>query len=199
MSHITLYAIKPRFVASLQSVTSWCATHGVKPNTVTLSAVPVAAAAGLMLVAGTHHPAVWLLVAPLLLCLMAINAVDGSLARQTGQTTTAGAVINETVDRFGDLAILLPGFLLAPLPTAGAALAVTVLSEAAALVAWSFTGRRGLVGLMGKPDRALIVSAAALSASFLGPNPFTYAYLLIAAGGLATVAQRIVWTVRHAQ
>ncbi|HSR15700.1 MAG TPA: CDP-alcohol phosphatidyltransferase family protein [Gemmatimonadales bacterium] len=197
MSDITLYAIKPRFVASLHNVTTWCASHGVKPNTVTLWAVPVAGSAGLVLIAGTHHPAAWLAVAPLLLCLMAINAVDGALARLTGLTTTRGAVINEAVDRFGDAAILLPGFLLAPGWVAGAALATTVASEIAALLAWGATGRRGLVGLMGKPDRALVVSAAAICAFFLGSSSFAYAYLLIGAGGLATVAQRIIWTVRH--
>ncbi len=199
MTDLTLYAIKPRFVASLRTVTDWCASRGVKPNTVTLGAVPVAGAAGAMLVAGTRVSAAWLAVAPLLLTLMAVNAVDGSLARRTGLTTTTGAVINEAVDRFGDLAIIVPGFMLAPGWIAVTALAMTALSEAAALVAWRVTGSRGLVGLMGKPDRALVVSAAALCGFFLGTSAFTCAYLLIGAGGLPTVVQRLVWTVRHAQ
>jgi CDP-diacylglycerol--glycerol-3-phosphate 3-phosphatidyltransferase len=197
MTDVTLYAIKPRFVASLRTVTGWCASRGVKPNTVTLCAIPVAGTAGAMLVAGTRVSAAWMAVAPLLLCLMAINAVDGALARQTGLTTTTGAVINEAVDRFGDLAIIVPGLMLAPGWIAATALVMTTLSEAAALAAWRATGSRGLVGLMGKPDRALIVSAAALCAVFLGAAPFTYAYLLIGAGGLPTFAQRVVWMVRH--
>lgn len=198
MSQISLYAIKPRFVAWLDGVVVSCASHGVGPNTVTLVAVPVALAASLTLVAGTRWPAVWVAIAPLMLVLMSINAVDGALARRTGRSTPRGAVINELVDRFGDLAVLIPGFLLAPTWTVTAALVATLLAETVALVSWGAIGHRGLVGVMGKPDRALTLATGALAAAALGTTPFFYAYFTIALGASVAAVQRIAWVVRHA-
>ena len=199
MSQISLYAIKPRFVASLQGAVRWCDAHHVSPNTVTLSAVPVALAAGLALVAGTSWPAAWALVGPQMFLLMAINAVDGSLARATGQSTPRGAAINELVDRFGDLAVLLPAFVLVPGWVATPALVATLLSEIVALVSWGAIGERGLVGLMGKPDRALTVAAGALAALVVGSGAFLFAYLVVGLGSCVTAVQRIQWMVRHAR
>ncbi len=198
MSQISLYAIKPRFVASLQGVVRWCDAHRISPNAVTLSAIPVALAAGIALVAGIVWPAAWTLVAPQMILLMAINAVDGSLARSTGQSTPRGAVINELVDRFGDLAVLLPAFLLVPGWVATPAVVATLLSEIIALVSWGAIGERGLVGLMGKPDRALTVAAGALAALVVGPSAFLFTYLVVALGSCVTAVQRISWVVHHA-
>jgi phosphatidylglycerophosphate synthase len=182
MSQISLYAIKPRFVAWLDGVVVSCASHGVGPNTVTLVAVPVALAASLALVAGTRWPAVWVAIAPLMLVLMSINAVDGALARRTGRSTPRGA----------------PGFLLAPTWTVTAALVATLLAETVALVSWGAIGHRGLVGVMGKPDRALTLATGALAAAALGTTPFFYAYFTIALGASVAAVQRIAWVVRHA-
>ena len=198
MSQISLYAIKPRFVARLDAVVVSCASRGVGPNTVTLAAVPIAIAAALALVAGTRWPTVWVAIAPLMLVLMSVNAVDGALARRTGRSTPRGAVINELVDRFGDLAVLIPGFVLAPAWTVTAAVVATLLAETVALVSWGAIGRRGLVGVMGKPDRALTIAAGALAAVALGPAPFFYAYLTIAVGSSIATVQRTAWVVRHA-
>ncbi len=199
MSQISLYAIKPKFVASLRGVVSWCDAHRVSPNAVTLSALPVALTAGVALVVGSSWPAAWTLVGPLMILLMAINAVDGSLARTTGQSTPRGAAINELVDRFGDLAVLLPAFVLVPGWAATSALVVTLLSEIVALVSWGAIGERGLVGLMGKPDRALTVAAGALAALVVGPGAFLFAYLVVGLGSCVTALQRIRWLVRHAR
>ena len=112
MSRNTLYDIKPKFVVALDGITSSLARRGVNPNAVTLLAIPVAVATGASLALGAVWAPAWFVVAPLCLFLMGINAVDGSLARATGQETRRGAVLNELVDRFGDVAILGSAFAL---------------------------------------------------------------------------------------
>ena len=115
----TLYSIKPTFVAALNPVRDRLVAEGVNPNSVTLAAIPVEIAVAVALIGGMAHAAVWLLVPPLALVWMALNALDGSLARTTNTSTVRGAVLNEFVDRGGDLLMLGAGFLIAPVAIAG--------------------------------------------------------------------------------
>lgn len=57
-------------------------------------------------VGGTTHP---LLLLPIVLFIrMALNALDGMLARECNQQTRLGAILNETGDVISDIALYLP-------------------------------------------------------------------------------------------
>ena len=185
----TLYAIKPAFVAALNPLRDRLVAAGVNPDHVTLAAVPVEVAVAAALIGGTTYAAVWLLVPPLALVWMGLNALDGSLARTTNTSTAHGAVLNEFVDRGGDLLVLGAGFLIAPVAIAATALAAVAASEIAAAVGWAVTGERHFSGPMGKPDRAAILAVGATVAVLWTPA-LTLAYLAIALGAGAGVLIR---------
>ena len=198
MSRNTLYDIKPKFVVALDGITSSLARRGVNPNAVTLLAIPVAVATGASLALGAVWAPAWFVVAPLCLFLMGINAVDGSLARATGQETRRGAVLNELVDRFGDVAILGSAFALVAPELAAVAIISVLAGEIVGLIGWGALRARALVGVMGKPDRALLVGVGATTAVFFGEGTFVLVFGVIAVGAAFGAVQRIVWVVRNA-
>lgn len=107
-------------------------------------------------VGGTTHP---LYVLPIVLFIrMALNALDGMLARECNQQTRLGAILNETGDVISDIALYLP-FLF--LPESNASLVIlmlfcTILTEFCGLLAQTINGVRSYAGPFGKSDRALI-------------------------------------------
>ena len=163
---------------------------GVHPDAVTVAAVPVQLAMAIALVAGIRHPWAWLTVVPLAVVLMAVNALDGSLARATRTHSVRGAVLNELVDRGGDLIILGAGFLVVPTAIAFAAFASVAVSELAALVGWASTGERTFAGPMGKPDRDAAVAVGASTAVFWAPS-LAASFLVIAVGASVGATVRI--------
>ena len=87
---------------------------------------------------------------------MALNAIDGMLAREFDMKSRLGAVLNELGDVASDAALYLP-FALVPSISAVAVVLVVVLSivsEMAGVVAIQIGDSRRYDGPMGKSDRA---------------------------------------------
>jgi phosphatidylglycerophosphate synthase len=185
----SLYRIKPAFVASLDGVARHLVAADVSPDAITLAAVPVQLAAAAAIVAGAFWPIAWLIVAPLLLVLMSMNALDGVVARRTDTSSRGGAIRNELVDRAGDAVVLLAGFAVAPWPVVVAAVVAVAATEMAALVGWTATGVRTFPGLMGKPDRAATVGIGATVAVVWAPA-LPIAFLAVGVGAaLGTITR----------
>jgi phosphatidylglycerophosphate synthase len=190
-----LYAIKPAFVRSLEPVTRHLAARGISPTTVTVVAVPVELAAVAAILFGHSTPALLILVPVLVVAWMALNAIDGSLARSTGAATPRGAALNELVDRFGDLLLIGAAFIIAP-PSVAGIVAVGILgSELASAIEWAITGRRVFAGPMGKPDRAATIGAGAVLALLWQPG-LVVAFATIAAGSAVAMVVRVRHLVR---
>lgn len=105
MAHVTFYALKPRFQDLLRPVVAPLPRLGVTANVVT-----VAAACGSLLVGAlTAWLAEWrpifLLMPAWLLVRMALNAIDGMLAREFGQKSVLGGYLNEMGDVVSDTAL----------------------------------------------------------------------------------------------
>jgi CDP-diacylglycerol--glycerol-3-phosphate 3-phosphatidyltransferase len=98
----------------------------------------------------------FLLLPPVLLIRMALNAMDGMMARDHGMKTPLGALLNEMGDVFSDLALYAPfAFALdVPAPMAAAFLALLVASEMIGVVAVQIGASRRYDGPLGKSDRA---------------------------------------------
>jgi CDP-diacylglycerol--glycerol-3-phosphate 3-phosphatidyltransferase len=150
----TLYALKPGFQALLRPMVVRLAAAGITANQVTIATgiASVALGAGLAL----EHRG-WFLLPLFLLARMALNAMDGMLAREHGQKTRLGAVLNELTDVLSDAALTLP-FATLPgwnsLAVAGAIFFAT-LTEMAGLAGLTIGGTRRYDGPFGKSDRAL--------------------------------------------
>src|SRR5580692_11173621 len=103
----SIYGLKPRFQNLLRPLTNALARAGVSANQVTLSAMVTSLAAGAVIFYSRSQRALLLL--PIILFVrMALNAIDGMLAREHNQKTALGATLNELGDVISDSALYLP-------------------------------------------------------------------------------------------
>ncbi|MEW6338565.1 MAG: CDP-alcohol phosphatidyltransferase family protein [Acidobacteriota bacterium] len=166
----SVYDLKPRFQALLRPLLGRLAAAGVRANHVTVLALAGSGAAGALL---ALHPApAALLVLPAWLpARMALNAIDGMLAREFRQASTLGAVLNELGDVLSDLALALP--LAVRAPEAGVAVVAFAvggaLTEFSGVLGQALGASRRYDGPMGKSDRALLLGALGL-ATFVRPG-----------------------------
>ena len=175
----SIYDIKPKFQALLRPITQRLAERGITANQVTLAALLLSIGHGL-LIAYAPWQRFWLLLLPVTLFLrMALNAIDGMLAREHHQKSRLGALLNELTDVASDAALYLPFAMVAPLSATAAVLAVVLaaLSEMTGVVGQTIGSIRRYDGPMGKSDRAFAYGLLAfLLAIGLGGAGWTQVY-----------------------
>lgn len=178
----SLYDIKPKFQALLRPAAARLAERGVGANAVTLAAAGLSVLLGLA-VAATGWSWLLLLYPPFLLLRMALNAIDGMLAREFFRPTPLGALLNEIGDMVSDAALYLPLALLLPAPPWLVVLTVllAVIGEAAGIAARTIGAGRRYDGPFGKSDRALAFSVLAVAAFFQVLAPPLWMPLVLAA------------------
>jgi len=95
---------------------------------------------------------------------MALNAVDGMLAREFNMQSPLGAILNEMGDVLSDVALYLPFAFIPGLSVAGVVMVVIlgVVSEMAGVVALQVGSARRYDGPMGKSDRAVVFGGLGL-------------------------------------
>lgn len=153
---VSIYALKPRFQASLRPWVGWLARVGVSANQVTVAALALSCLVGLLI--AFNPTAKWplLVVPPALFLRMALNAVDGMLAREHGMQSPLGAMLNELGDVLSDTALYLPLALLPGVSPVSIVLLVilAIIAEMTGVVAAQIGAARRYDGPMGKSDRA---------------------------------------------
>ena len=161
---MTLYDLKPRFQALLRPLVRRLADGGVTANQVTLAAAIGSVALGILLCCKSHNHALFLLLPVWLAVRMALNAIDGMLAREFGQKSRLGGYLNELCDVVSDAALLLPFALIAPFsqPTVFAVIGLAIVAEYAGVMGPLVGASRRYDGPLGKSDRAALVGALAL-------------------------------------
>ena len=140
----TIYDLKPRFQALLRPLNSTLVGLGVTANMVTLVALLCSVLLGLAL-AFDPQSRLLLLLMPLWLFLrMALNAIDGMLAREHDMQSRLGALLNEIGDVVSDAALYLPLALMPSLPGMLVVLIVllSVMVEMAGVVSVQIGGSR---------------------------------------------------------
>jgi CDP-diacylglycerol--glycerol-3-phosphate 3-phosphatidyltransferase len=174
---MTMYGLKPGFQHLLRPLCRALAARGVTANQVTLAALGLSAAAGAAVALWPDRRAPLLAVPAVLLARMALNAVDGMLAREHGMASALGGFLNELADVVSDAALYAPLALVAGVSPALvlAAVFLSALTELAGVVAVQVGASRRYDGPMGKSDRAFVFGAV---------------YLLLGCG----VPQRDAWT-----
>lgn len=190
----SVYDLKPAFQKMLRPACHVLARTGVTANQVTVAAAVLSIATGLAL-ALYPSPALWLLVPVALFLRMALNAIDGMLAREFGMKSDLGAILNELGDVIGDAALYLP---FALVPGCRPALVVivvllAVLSEMTGVLGVQIGASRRYDGPMGKSDRAVVFGALALALAFRTPIGWWIDLLIVAVILLllATIANRV--------
>jgi phosphatidylglycerophosphate synthase len=191
---VGLYSIKPWFVRRLRRAEDALVSRRVSPNSLTGAAVLVSLAAGGAIAAGglLGEPLMWLAVPPLVLARLALNALDGSVARRTRSATPLGSALNEIGDRMSDAATVgATAFAVRPALALGA-VASCLLASHTGVIAQALDGRREYAGPIGKADRAALLALGAAAGAFVGSAmPFTVVLYVVVAGSLATAAVRL--------
>ena len=189
------YQIKPRFQALLRPLVRALAAGGVTANQVTLAAAIMSIVAGALLAHWAAQPDIWFLLPIVLFLRMALNAIDGMLAREHGQKSALGAFLNELCDVVSDAALYLPFALIPGMngPVVIVTVLLAALSEMAGVVAIQVGAERRYDGPMGKSDRALAFGFLAVLVG-LGLIPalwLTWAIGLIALLTAWTIVNRV--------
>lgn len=154
----SIYDLKPRFQALLRPITRGLAGAGVTANQVTVAAAVLSIAVGACIALYPERPWPLLLVPPFLFVRMALNAVDGMLAREHGMKSPLGAILNELGDVIADAALYLPFALVPGVRPVLVVLVVIegIISEMTGVVAVQIGSERRYDGPLGKSDRAFL-------------------------------------------
>ena len=160
----SVYDLKPHFQNLLRPVTRFLALKGVTANQVTLTAMVLSFATGGLVYWRAEFRWPLLLIPIALLIRMALNAMDGMLAREHNMKTPLGAILNELGDVLSDSTLYLP---LAFFPNIPYVLVVCVvilaiITEMAGVVSIQIGASRRYDGPMGKSDRAFVFGLVTL-------------------------------------
>lgn len=165
---ITIYAIKPLFQSLLKPIVDRLAKRGVSANQVTLAALGLSVGWGLLL---CLVPQLLWTMAIVLFVRMALNAIDGMLARQHHQASNLGVYLNELGDMVSDAFVFLPFAFASPemYPLIIVVIVLSILSESAGILAVAIGKERRYDGPMGKSDRAFVFGLIAIFSGYM-PN-----------------------------
>ena len=192
---ISIYQLKPRFQNLLRPMVQRLFDRGVTANQVTLAACAVSILIGAGVAVFAAYQWVFVLIPLWMIMRMALNAIDGMLAREFGQQSRLGAYLNELTDVIADSALFLPfalipgvNLLLILLVTLGA-----IFSEYAGVLGPMVGASRRYDGPMGKSDRALVfgVIGAGVAVGWFAPLWINIILALVAALLVYTLINRV--------
>jgi CDP-diacylglycerol---glycerol-3-phosphate 3-phosphatidyltransferase len=171
----SIYQLKPAFQNLLRPLTRGLAAAGVTVNQVTLAALGLSFLAGAVIAWQPLNRPLLLLIPLTLILRMALNAIDGMLAREHDMESRLGAILNELGDVLSDSALYLP---LALVPGFNpwlvvSAVVLSVIVEMTGVVAVQIGAARNYAGPMGKSDRAFVFGLITLLLGLnISPGPW---------------------------
>lgn len=156
---ISVYNIKPTFQKLLQPILRVLHNTGITPNLLTIVSILLSALLAIMLYLYQSNSIFLLLVPFGLLLRMALNALDGMMARQFNMQSKTGEMLNEIGDIISDVIIIVALLAISELQPLLliAFIILTMLNEFAGLLGKAMGGNRRYEGPMGKSDRALLI------------------------------------------
>ena len=199
----SIYQIKPAFQNLLRPLVQRLFENGTTANQITLIAGIGSVLVGALIAGFVHHTWVFGLVPAWMIVRMALNAIDGMLAREFNQQSHLGAYLNELCDIAADCALILP-FALLPDVSLWLVLWVTLLalfSEYAGVLGPMVSASRRYDGPMGKSDRAFIlgVLAAGIALGWVSAFWINSVFAVIALLLVYTLINRVRQGLREAR
>jgi CDP-diacylglycerol---glycerol-3-phosphate 3-phosphatidyltransferase len=192
---LSIYALKPRFQALLRPLAAALARSGVTANQVTIAGVAISIAVGAFVAWRAPERTPFLLIPIWMFVRMALNALDGMLARDFNQESRLGAYLNELGDVVSDAALYAPFAWLPPFSGAwlAAVIVLAIVAEFAGIMGTTVGASRRFDGPFGKSDRAFAFGALGLWIGLGGilPDWIAMALPLFAALLAVTVANRV--------
>jgi len=156
---ISIYKIKPKFQQLLMPILKRLHKVGITANQITISSILLSLAIGVFFWNAETNRYFFLALPIGLFIRMALNALDGMMARTYNQQTKKGEILNEIGDVISDLFIFFPLLIFEKenLYLIVIFLCLSLINEFAGLLGKSVSGIRQYEGPMGKSDRAFVI------------------------------------------
>ena len=180
---MSIYDLKPKFQNLLRPLVIKLEQRGVTANQVTLTACAISVILGLILTALSGYHWLFMLIPIWLFVRMALNAIDGMLAREFNQKSRLGGYLNEITDVVSDAALYLPFAFVHPFDALqiGLIIWLSALTEFCGVLGQVQGKTRRYDGPLGKSDRAFLFGVLGLVYVFVPTLPdFLYWLLWVA-------------------
>ena len=177
---MSIYDLKPKFQNLLRPLVIRLEQRGVTANQVTLTACAISVILGLILTALSGYHWLFILIPIWLFVRMALNAIDGMLAREFNQKSRLGGYLNEITDVVSDAALYLPFAFVHPFDALqiGLIIWLSALTEFCGVLGQVQGKTRRYDGPLGKSDRAFSFGLLGLVYVFVPVLPdFLYSLL----------------------
>ncbi|MGJ1246340.1 MULTISPECIES: CDP-alcohol phosphatidyltransferase family protein [Sphingobacterium] len=151
--------MKPKFQQLLMPILNFLHHRKITANQITIGSIVFSLIIALFFWYADRFP-IFFLVLPIgLLLRMALNALDGMMARLFNQTSKTGEVLNEVGDIVSDVVLFFPLLKFHPesVYTIVAFIVLSVVNEFCGLIGKVIANDRRYDGPMGKSDRALLL------------------------------------------
>ncbi|MFN1216750.1 CDP-alcohol phosphatidyltransferase family protein [Chryseobacterium kwangjuense] len=165
---ISVYKLKPRFQQLLTPVLLFLHRNRVTANQITVGSILLSVIIGIAFWNANISKWFFLSLPVGLLLRMALNALDGMMARKFNQTSRLGEILNEVGDIVSDVIIFFPLLKFQPesLYLIVIFIILSVINEFAGLMGKIVGKERRYDGPMGKSDRALVLGIYGLAVFF---------------------------------
>jgi phosphomethylpyrimidine kinase len=179
---MSIYELKPKFQNLLRPLVKRLYNAGITANQVTLMACILSILLGALLTKFADISALFFLLPIWMFLRMALNAIDGMLAREFNQKTPLGGYLNESTDVISDTALYLPFAFVAPLGWGIIAFVIFLafMSEFLGVLGQVHGSGRRYDGPMGKSDRAFVFGLIGTIYAVLGQLPSWFSWALYA-------------------
>ena len=177
---MSIYDLKPKFQNLLRPLVIKLEQRGVTANQVTLTACAISVILGLILTAFSGYHWLFILIPIWLFVRMALNAIDGMLAREFNQKSRLGGYLNEITDVVSDAALYLPFAFISPFDglQIGLIIWLSALTEFCGVLGQVQGKTRRYDGPLGKSDRAFLFGVLGLVYVFVPTLPDFLYWLL---------------------
>ena len=177
---MSIYDLKPKFQNLLRPLVIQLEQRGVTANQVTLTACAISVILGLILTALSGYHWLFILIPIWLFVRMALNAIDGMLAREFNQKSRLGGYLNEITDVVSDAALYLPFAFVHPFDALqiGLIIWLSALTEFCGVLGQVQGKTRRYDGPLGKSDRAFLFGVLGLVYVFVPTLPDFLYWLL---------------------
>lgn len=165
---ISIYNIKPKFQELLKPVLVLLHKIGITANQITISSILLSLIIGIGFWFADLNNALFLILPFGLLLRMALNALDGMMARTYNQQSKKGEVLNEIGDIISDLFVFFPllKFEQEIFYLIVVFICLSIINEFAGILGKVIANERRYEGPMGKSDRALILGVYGILSYF---------------------------------
>lgn len=180
---ISVYKIKPQFQKLLTPILVFLHKKNISANQITIAALILSFIIGCFFWYSSYSK-LFLLVLPVgLLVRMAMNALDGMMARKYNQTSKLGEMLNEIGDIVSDIFVFFPLLKYQPenLYLVIIFIILSIVNEFAGVMGIVISNQRRYEGPMGKSDRAFLLGLYGLLGTFSISinNCSTYIFIMI--------------------